>query len=276
MTTISSNSLYGNLKKLVFISIVFLAFILQLTSCKVSQPNFYFQSVKKDTTLNGFQKASLPDLKIKPNDVLSIVISSLNPQEDGIFNSSFLTGSGSGASTGGGYPVSSDGYIYVHHLGKLKVEGMTRKELKAKLEKELPPYLKDPIATVTFSNHHISVLGDATTKLIDMPNERLTIVDVMSEVGAINNSSNNFTADISRIVVIRENDGKKEFKYLNLADHSIFSSPWYYLQPNDIVLLKPNETTLLKERKAEKVRQTVALALTSFSTFLIILDRLIK
>ena len=45
-----------------------------------------------------------------------------------------------------------------------------------------------------------------------------------------------------RVKLIREDDkGRKEIHELNLNDANIVSSPYYYLQQNDIVYVEPNK-----------------------------------
>ena len=42
------------------------------------------------------------------------------------------------------------------------------------------------------------------------------------------------------ILVAREVDGKMQFERLNINNASIFSSPFFYLQQNDVVYVEPN------------------------------------
>ena len=46
-----------------------------------------------------------------------------------------------------------------------------------------------------------------------------------------------------RIYLIRENrEGQKEFHQLNINDASIITSPYYYLQQNDVIYVEPRKT----------------------------------
>jgi polysaccharide export outer membrane protein len=42
------------------------------------------------------------------------------------------------------------------------------------------------------------------------------------------------------IIVVRETNGKRNFGYLDVSDPNLFTSPYYYLQQNDIVIVKAN------------------------------------
>ena len=127
------------------------------SSCKIYQPAYYFKDITRDTIIQGFI-SNEPELKIKTNDLLAISISSLSADEDGLFNKALSTGEAKS-----GFQVNNDGMIYLHKLGKIAVAGLSRKELKNKLEQDLLPFLKDPIVTVNFANHRVTVLGDGSS-----------------------------------------------------------------------------------------------------------------
>lgn len=234
------------------------------TSCKTYQPAYYFKDIKRDTVINGFINSDL-ELKIQKNDLLSISISSLNDLEDGLFNKSVAT---TGAK--GGFEVTPDGNIYIHKLGRLSVVGLTRKELKTKLEKDLLPYLKDPIVTVSFANHRVTVLGLGSSQVIEMPDEKISLLEVMAKSGATPD------AQLNKLMVIRESANSKQVKHLNLEDPSIFTSPWYYLQPNDIVVVKPNEEKIETEQKRASNQLLYATVLSGISFLFLIIDRIFR
>jgi polysaccharide export outer membrane protein len=49
----------------------------------------------------------------------------------------------------------------------------------------------------------------------------------------------------SNVLVIRELDGKRTYGRVNLKSKDLFASPWYYLQPNDIVYVEPHRAKIL-------------------------------
>ena len=77
-------------------------------------------------------------------------------------------------------------------------------------------------------------------------------------------------------MVIRETATTKEFKRLNLENKSIFSSPWYYLQPKDILVIKPYEEKIIGEQRRVSNQQFFATLLSGISLALIILDRILR
>ena len=246
---------------------------LTFTSCFIAKPTYIFKDITSDTIIKR-----LPDtdhqLKIQKNDVLNLTISSLNPLEDIFFNSSTASSSGTSkdAGAGSGYLVNEDGNIYLHKLGTIMVAGSTRKELKLKLEKDLLPFLKDPIVSISFGNHFITVMGEVgSSQIVNMPAEKISLIDAIAISG---NASPN--ANFKNLMVIRETPTSKEFKQLNLENKSIFTSPWYYLQPKDILVIKPYEEKIRTEQKRIRNQQLYATILSSISLALIILDRILR
>ena len=248
------------------ISFAVLAAMIFFSSCSVTKPGNYFKNITKDTTITN--TAGLPtDLKIKANDVLSISISSISLNEDLIYNSKT---SGSDITTtvapSSGFPVSSDGYISIHNLGKVKVAGLSRKELKIILEKQLQPFLKDPLVIIDFASHHVTIVGEiAKPQIFNITDEKLSIIDLLAQSGSLTGFSK-----LSDVMVIREKDNGREFKHLNLEDHSIFTSSYYYLQPNDVVVVSQDQKIVKKQSDQENYRQYSSIIFQALSTAVII------
>src|SRR5258705_2888439 len=215
---------------------------ISFTSCKTAQKAYYFKTVPRDTTINSSINR-VEESRIRKNGLLAINFSSLNPSEDMIYNAaagSAVSATPAGGSGGGGYFVDAQGNIQLHKLGLIHAEGMTREELKNKIQKDIEPYLKDPVVTVRFLNHRVSVLGEVGSPgMVQMPEERLSVIDVLSSSGDVTTA-----AKLNNILIIRETGAGKQFKRINLEDHSIFTSEWYYLQPGDIVYVEPNDKKL--------------------------------
>lgn len=245
--------------------------ILLFTSCSAPKNAYYFKTLPGDTTINTAVNR-LTESVIRKNDQLAITISSLNPEEDRVYNAAALSIStaGSGANAGG-YQVDLNGNIQLHRLGNLHAEGMTRRELKNKIETDIKPYLKDPVVTVRYLNHRVTVIGEvAQPQVIAMPEEHLSILELLGSSGDVS-----VMARKDNILIIRETETGKKFKRLNLEDHSVFNSEWYYLQPNDVVYIEPGDKKL-KEEKRARLQQNISLAVSGISLAIIILDRIIR
>jgi polysaccharide biosynthesis/export protein len=259
----------GNLYMPVFI---FIAMLFLFSSCKVTQQSAYFKTLQKDTTLKNFVTNDL-ELKIIKGDRLSINVSSMSQSEDAFFNAVTSVSAGGGSATSiGGYNVQQDGTVLLHRLGVYKVEGFTRRELSKKIETSLLPYMKDPIVQVNFLNHKITLLGEVVTpQVLNLPEEQISIIDALVLGGDLKPN-----AKRNNITIIRENGNDKEVKHINLEDHSIFSSPWYYVKPNDIILVAADTEKYLKEEKRQKLQTTLSLVASGVSLLVIIISQIVK
>ena len=263
---IGRSNLFGSLS----VAVLAILFAGTFSSCSTSKNSYYFKTVPKDTTIN-FSGNPVTEFRIKKNDMLAIGISSLNRDEDATYNAASAAGATSTGTTasGSGYLVDINGNIQLHRLGVLHVEGMTRRELKEKIQKDIQPYLKDAIVTVRYLNHNVTVLGEvARPQLLQMPEERLSLLEVLASSGDLTLSGRR-----DNILIIRQTAIGKQLKRVNLENHSIFNSEWYYLQPEDVVYVEPNDKRI-KEENRNKRLQIASLALSSISVALIILNRI--
>ncbi len=268
------NRLLGKTDYPIFDKIAVLAIVVLVafSSCKTTKNSYYFQTVPRDTAIKS-SATQLAESKIKKNDLLAIGISSLNREEDATYNAASVTGTSSTgtAAAGSGYLVDANGNIQLHKLGIMHVEGMTRRELKDKIQKDIQPYLKDPIVTVRYLNHKVTILGEISKpQVIQMPEEQLSLLEVLGVSGDVSQFARR-----DNILIIRETSSGKQLKRINLENHSIFNSEWYYLQPDDVVYVEPNDKKVNEENRNRRL-QTLSIALAGVSTAIIILDRIFR
>ncbi|MEO6490575.1 MAG: polysaccharide biosynthesis/export family protein [Ferruginibacter sp.] len=251
-----------------FSNVLLVGTILSLGSCSTVKDTFYFKTLQKDTTITGLVNKEL-ESRIVKGDNLSIAISSLSKEEDIVFN---MGTTNQGTVSPAGFLVDQDGTVTIHKIGKVQAEGLSRKELAATLQKQLLIFLKDPIVTVQYLNHKITVVGEVIKpQVINMPEEQLSLIDVLVISGDLNENARR-----NDIMIIREKGNEKKVKHINLEDHSIFTSPWYYVQPNDIVVVSPDLEK--KERQAKRLRfqSNFSLIISTVSLVLIIVDRIFR
>jgi polysaccharide export outer membrane protein len=236
---------------------LYLFMIFFLFSCSNSKKAIYFQDIPKDTTLTNLVSKDF-EPKIQKADLLGITVASLSPENTALYNA---PQNAEGPLTG--FLVDENGNIQFIKLGKLHVEGMTRKELKSLLERDLSPYLKDPVVAVGFLNRHVTLMGAVSPQVLPLVMDNMTLLDALAasgDIGAKGRPDN--------ILVIREKGNSKEFKRLNLTDKSIFYSPYFYLQPNDIVYVEPLKI------KQDNVTRIISYVTTGLSLLIFILSRL--
>ena len=134
------------------------------------------------------------------------------------------------------YLVDINGNITFPVLGDIKLAGKTKSEAINYLKERLEPFLKDPIITIKFLNYKITVIGEvARPGQYTINNERVTVLDALGLAGDMTPYGKRNT-----VLITRENNGKLEFARLNLNSDELFTSPYYFLQQNDVVYVEPN------------------------------------
>lgn len=246
-------------------------FCLLLASCSTPKRSQYFDTITKDTTISGFVTPDF-EAKVQPGDNLGISINSLSTEEDAKFNSTIVSEGASTSVSVPSYLVSPAGTIKMYRLGEIKVEGLTRRELAEKLQQDLSPYLKNPLVNISFLNHKVTVMGAVTSpQVINMPEESITLLEALARSGNITKDGKK-----SNVMIVRETGTEKQMKMVNLEDHSIFTSPWYHLRPNDIVYVRSDFEREDRDEKRRRLQTTVSLVVSAVSFFIIIIERLLR
>ncbi len=224
----------------IFFALVVMA-TLVLSSCKTPQVA-YFADITHGQTDTVLYKL---DIRLRPEDKLSIIVKSMDPQLSELFNLPIVTHRmGSETSTShtstSFYTVDSNGEIDFPVLGKLKVSGMGREEVSRMIKNMLisQNLVKDPIVTVEYANLAFDVLGEVNKPgRYHFTRDHLTLLDALSMAGDLTIQGCRET-----VMVIRETDNGRITYMVNLkSGKELVSSPVYYLQQNDVVYVEPND-----------------------------------
>lgn len=194
-------------------------------------------------------QAELPlyDAKIMPKDLLTVTVNTTDPEAAAPFNMTVQTAQNLATSRTSysqpvlqQYLVNNEGSIDFPVLGTLKVGGLTKNEAEDMIREKLKPYLKEvPIVTVRMSNYKISVLGEvARPGTFTVSNEKVNVLEALAMAGDLT-----IWGMRDNVKLVREDaTGKREIIELDLTNAEIITSPYYYLQQNDILYISPNKT----------------------------------
>lgn len=217
--------------------------VLLLSSCGSVKDIAYFQNKMLDEPEAIDKHAGIV---VQPKDMLSIVVSSRNPELVTMFNLpvvSYQAGSevvsGAGQQRLMGYVVDNEGCIDFPVLGTLNVAGMTRWELSQSIKERLisEGLLTDAVVTVEFMNFKVSVIGEVNNPgTFTIEGDKVTVLQAISLARDLT-----IFGQRENVTVIRERDGQRTMYEINLCDVSMFDSPAYYLQQNDVVYVQPSE-----------------------------------
>lgn len=210
-----------------------------LSSCVDPKEVLYIQDIP-DHAQETIRRNYEP--KIQKDDQLYISVSSKQPELTKPFIVSEMGGVAGDRNNNQnkyrGYLVDSNGNIVLPVIGKVKASGKTCTALASDISSALreSDYIKDASVNVQIMNFKISVLGEvAKPGVYEIQTQRVTIMEAISRAGDL-------TIDGNRdITVIREQNGRREVAKVDLRSKDIFSSPYYYLHQNDILVVAPSE-----------------------------------
>jgi polysaccharide biosynthesis/export protein len=254
------------LATLVIFSIVF-------SACTTQRAIYNYLEDVNDTTFR--KNVYIAESIIQKNDHLSIQIYSAatDPTVDILYNLplSTMQGVGGGGNQGGvgpigGYLVDVNGNIEMPRIGVIKAEGLKKGELEEVIKARLEGQLTRPTVIVRFMNFRITVLGEVGAPgVLNVPTERLSVLEAIGMAGGVTEFGK-----IKEVKILRENNGIRELGVLDLTSRDIFSSEYYQLQQNDVVLV---DQTRFKMRQTEqqRVTQQIGFATGIISTIALVL-----
>ena len=225
-----------------FTRICFLLLLTSLFASCVSNKNIaYFQDIQGVDQAKLENAIPLIEPKIQADDILSINVFTLNPSSGAVINQASPTPVlGSSTNTGSNqvlnaFLVDKNGEIEMALVGKIKVAGLTTYQARELVREVISKDYKNPNVQLRFANFKVSVLGEVNNpNAYTLPNEKVTILDALSLAGDLT-----IYGKRENVLIVRDQDGKKEFARLNLNSSEIFNSPFYYLKQNDVVYVEP-------------------------------------
>jgi polysaccharide export outer membrane protein len=199
------------------------------------------------------------DLTLKPGDRLQVFVfshdrelaSDFNLWEGGVYGSNSYSSGNNISGRGGNHPytVDENGEIEMPVLGRIKVGGKTRLEVADLIKYRLlsGEMLADPTVLVEYFDLSFYALGEiGRTGRITIPRDNVTLMEAISLAGDLTISGRR-----DNVMVLRTENGTQTPYYVDLTNpQSVYSSPVYYLQQNDMIYVEPtalraNQSTLM-------------------------------
>jgi polysaccharide export outer membrane protein len=262
--------------KLIMKKIIALLLLLFLAaSCIPTKRITYLQESNQivQDSLISIRKVQAP-YRLQIGDILSISIKA--PFDPGVAGDFSVSGGGGGtanvqqASRGGlyftGFTVSSHGSIRVPQMGEVPAVGKTIVELRTDLEKILlNRYFNE--SSALFVDVKLEGLRYTMVGEVGSPGQNTILRDQVSIIEAIADAGGiPITGDLTAVKIVRQYAGGVKTHELDLTTIDVFNSPYYFLQPNDMIVVKP---------LPQKALGTGTTGLQSFTTVLSVFATLV-
>ena len=223
-----------------FKSVLFLVCaMLALTSCISTKKTTYLQDNSREIdSIISIQRMRKP-YRIQTGDLLSIRVKALDQELVGMFNP--VGESGLGATTEesvyfDGFTVDDHGNIRVPTLGEVNVLGFTVEEVRGKIEEKLlEHYFKEEanlFVTVKLAGIRYTTLGEISSGSQVVYKDQVSIIEAIANAGGIEEFG-----DMQHVKIIRKNPQGEEIHEIDLTSIKATKSPYYYIQPNDVILV---------------------------------------
>jgi polysaccharide export outer membrane protein len=201
---------------------------------------------------------------ILPFDRLYIKVISIDMPTNQIFNSTDEMRTASYGTSSGllGYLVDEQGNVNFPFVGNINVASLTTAQAGEKIQKALSDYVANTSVIVKFVDNQITVMGEVNRQgVYPFIQDKLNIYEAIGLGGGLTRYGNR-----QNVIVVRHVNGKIMHYRLNLSDSKIASKDYYYILPNDVVIVEP-----LKDISTSYQNITYSTILASISAALAVL-----
>jgi polysaccharide export outer membrane protein len=222
---------------------------LVLFSCVTSKRVNLLQEPGKNGIPHYADTLSYEDYELRIGDRLYVYVYSVDERIDKMFNASSggVSSSQMRHSMGGAggsydlytYLVQDDGTIDFPMVGHIPVRGMTTREVKRYLEKELSSFIKGygdyqmMSVEVNIVRRSFSVISDRGSGTFNIQKEKVTIFEALAMAGDVGDFG-----DRSKVRIVREKEGSTFVKEFDVRSKDIINSEFYYIEPNDVIYIQ--------------------------------------
>lgn len=219
-----------------------MAIVISFSSCIPTKRLTYLQEdLAVNDTLVTLRKMQDP-YRVQINDLISIRVKALDQNLVGMFNpigEENLNATGEERLYYDGFLVDAHGNIRVPTLGEVNVLGFTVEEIRKILEERLlEEYFKKEaniFVTVKLAGIRYTINGE-----ISNPGSNIIYRNQVSIMEAIANKGDITTVgDRTNVVIIRQYPQGQKVHHIDLTSIDALNSPFYYIQPNDLILINP-------------------------------------
>lgn len=174
---------------------------------------------------------------IMPFDKIYIKVLSIDAQTSQIFNTTEELSTASYGRSSGllGYLVDEGGNVNFPFVGIINVGGLTTSLAADKIQKALSDYVSNTSIVVKFVENQVTVMGEVQNQgVFNFTQDKLNIYEAIGMGGGITRFGDR------KNVILMRHEGEKIMHYrLNLSDSKIASKDYYYILPNDVIVVEP-------------------------------------
>ena len=210
--------------------------ILSFSSCTAKKDVLYL----KNNPASGSVNFKWSEIYIQPNDIISVKVTTEIPEMALPYNiTSPLENNIQGTQMQlHGYLVTNDGTINIPVLGVQKVTGLSLEKAEKQIQEALVSkgFLKNPVVVCRLLNAKFTVLGEVNSPgTFTYYENNLTLLQALGLAGDLT-----INGIRKKVTIIRTENGVQTYGSIDLTKSDWFTSPYYFVKPNDIIIIDPN------------------------------------
>ncbi len=211
-------------------------------SCIPYKDTIYFQNKSKATDSTQVVVELQKPYRVQINDILNIRIKVTDQENVQIFNpigEANLNATAGERAYFDGFTVDLHGNIRVPELGYINVLGYTTVEIeeliKVKLLEDQFKETANIFVTAKLTGLNFTTTGEIGSKGTRIIyKERVNIFEAIANSGDIPDTGNK-----KDVMIIRQYPQGQKIHHIDLTAADVMNSPYYYIQPNDMIYVKP-------------------------------------
>jgi len=231
----------------------FVSLIVLASSCISNKRITYLQNLSDSTAIGLDEFIPFAEVDytyiLQPFDIVQIDFASADPELVEGFtypnspqNMMGRIGAGGGGGGGSdplymtGYSIDKDGFVEVPKLGKIKIGGLSEENAKLAVQQEINKFFKEDVyVRLRIAGIRYTTLGEFNSVGVQIIyKNRATLFDALANSGEVS-----ILGKRNKMFLIRQYDGGTKIHQINLNDRALLGSPWFFIQPNDILYLEP-------------------------------------
>lgn len=224
-------------------------------SCTPAKNQTYIQdgkgflpTIPENTNLMSYVEKR-PQYQLQAGDIISIEITSLTPSQYDFFSASANDIEFNQNPLLSGYLLDNEGYVILPHIGKVLVGGLTVVEAQEQITTVVSDYLDSPNVYIRLVSFHFTILGEVNRQgKYQIFEDRINVLEALGMGEGLTEY-----ADFTSVRVLRTENGVSKVGELNLLQANLPTSPFYYLKPNDVVLVGQVKTKNFRRNQASNI-----------------------
>jgi len=256
---------------------IFLSGLLAM-SCISNKRITYLQNLQgnPEIGLDEFIPYATVDYKyvLQPFDIVDIDFASSDEELTKAFEfqgSRSMRGGGGGGGVSDifyftGYSLDQKGFVELPQLGRIKIGSLTEEEAQKLVQEKINAFFKEEVyVKLRIGGIRFTALGEFSSSGAQVIlKNRATIFDALAVAG-----ESNILAKKNKLFIIRQYDGGTKIHQINLNDRQLLASPFFFIQPNDILYLEP--MNIRQFGSADSLSSSLGLIISVTSSIILIL-----